>query len=176
MGRRGDPGRARGNRRLQALRNRRRNAVRPWLPDSARWRHPAGDEARTSAGHAAKAEFSLAIPGRLDCDEHWNLPHRDGLTTLPPVGQWAAVLVGLFVFSSWIYLLWLVRSLQRGLDDLVADVRHTADRSSGILLEQQGELIRRVGRAVHHLERMGRRSEPSRLRTCTCRRSRRRIS
>lgn len=75
-------------------------------------------------------------------------------TTLPPVSQWAAMLVGLFFLLSWLYLLSLVRSLRRAVDDLGADLRHSAERLSGTMLEQQGELIRRLGRAVTHLERM----------------------
>jgi hypothetical protein len=61
---------------------------------------------------------------------------------------------GVFLLLSWLYVLSLVRSLRRTVDDLVADVRHTADRLSGTTLEQQGELIRRVGWAVNYLERM----------------------
>jgi hypothetical protein len=75
-------------------------------------------------------------------------------TTLPPVWQWIAMVVGVFLLLSWLYVLSLVRSLRRTVDDLVADVRHTADRLSGTTLEQQGELIRRVGWAVNYLERM----------------------
>ena len=75
-------------------------------------------------------------------------------TTLPPVWQWIAMVGGVFLLLSWLYVLSLVRSLRRTVDDLVADVRHTADRLSGTTLEQQGELIRRVGWAVNYLERM----------------------
>jgi len=57
-------------------------------------------------------------------------------TTLPPVGEWIAVAVGIFLLLSWLYVLSLVRSLRRTVDDLVADVRHTADRLSGTTLEQ----------------------------------------
>jgi hypothetical protein len=75
-------------------------------------------------------------------------------TTLPPGSQLAAMLFGLFLLLSWLYLLSLLRSLRRAVDDLGADLRHRADRLSGTTLEQQGELIRRLGRAVTHLERM----------------------
>jgi hypothetical protein len=75
-------------------------------------------------------------------------------TTLPPLSQWVTLLCGIFLLLSWLYLLSVVRSLRRVVDDLVADVRHTADRLSGTILEQQGELIRRVGWAVTDLERM----------------------
>ena len=75
-------------------------------------------------------------------------------TTLPPVWQWIAMVGGVFLLLSWLYVLSLVRSLRRTVDDLVADVRHTADRLSGTTLEQQRELIRRVGWAVNYLERM----------------------
>jgi len=68
-------------------------------------------------------------------------------TTLPPVGEWIAVAVGIFLFLSWLYVLSLVRSLRRTVDDLVADVRHTADRLSGTTLEEQGRthLSHRLG-------------------------------
>jgi hypothetical protein len=74
--------------------------------------------------------------------------------TMPPLEQWAMTLVGAFLLLSWLYLLLVVRSLRRMLDDVVGDVRHTADRLSGTTLEQQGELIRRVGWAVTCLERI----------------------
>jgi hypothetical protein len=74
--------------------------------------------------------------------------------TMPPLGQWAMMLVGALLLLSWLYLLLVVRSLRRMLDDVVGDVRHTADRLSGTTLEQQGELIRRVGWAVTYLERI----------------------
>ena len=66
----------------------------------------------------------------------WADPMTTIFTTLPPVGEWIAVAVGIFLFLSWLYVLSLVRSLRRTVDDLVADVRHTADRLSGTTLEQ----------------------------------------
>jgi hypothetical protein len=75
-------------------------------------------------------------------------------TTLPPLSQWVATLFGIVMLLSWLYLLSVVRSLRGVVDDLVADVRRTTDRLSGTILEQQGELIRRVGLAVTYLERM----------------------
>jgi hypothetical protein len=68
----------------------------------------------------------------------WADPMTTIFTTLPPVGEWIAVAVGIFLFLSWLYVLSLVRSLRRTVDDLVADVRHTADRLSGTTLEEQG--------------------------------------
>src|SRR5262245_20098729 len=75
-------------------------------------------------------------------------------TTLRPVWQWLAMVAGVFLLVSWLYVLSLVRSLRRSVDDLVVDMRHTADRLSETTREQQGELIRRVGWAIDHLERM----------------------
>jgi len=77
----------------------------------------------------------------------WADPMTTIFTTLPPVGEWFAVAVGIFLFLSWLYVLSLVRSLRRTVDDLVADVRHTADRLSGTTLEEQGRthLSHRLG-------------------------------
>ena len=65
----------------------------------------------------------------------WADPMTTIFTTLP-IGECIAVAVGIFLFLSWLYVLSLVRSLRRTVDDLVADVRHTADRLSGTTLEQ----------------------------------------
>src|SRR6516225_3438003 len=85
-------------------------------------------------------------------------PWTDHITTifstLPLLSQWVTLLVGIFLLLSWLYLLSVVRSLRRVVDDLVDDARNTADRLSGTILEQQGELIHRVGRVVAYLERM----------------------
>jgi hypothetical protein len=75
-------------------------------------------------------------------------------TTLPPLSQWVTLLVGLLLLLSWLYLLSAIRSLKRVVDDFSADVRRSAGRLGSTLLQQQGELIRRMGRAVTHLERI----------------------
>ena len=66
-------------------------------------------------------------------------------TTLPPVWEWIALVAAVFLLLSWLYVMSLVRSLRRTVDDLVADVRHTADRLSRTTRGQQGDLIRRIG-------------------------------
>jgi hypothetical protein len=73
-------------------------------------------------------------------------------TALPTVWQWAMMVAGALVLFSWLCLVTALRSLMRGVHELIADVRQTADRVGGTLLEQQGELIRRVGWAVAYLE------------------------
>jgi len=64
------------------------------------------------------------------------------------------MLFGISLLLSWLYLLSVVRSLRQVAERLVGEVRHTADRLSRTILEQQGELTCRIGWAVTYLERM----------------------
>jgi hypothetical protein len=73
-------------------------------------------------------------------------------TTLPTGMQWGAVGVAVLLLLSWLYLLLTLRAVKRGMRELVSDVRDATDRFTRTAMEQQGELIRRVGWAVTYLE------------------------
>ena len=73
-------------------------------------------------------------------------------TTLPTGLHWAAVAAAVLLLLSWLYLLLTLRAVKRGIRELVSDVRDATDRFTRTAMEQQGELIRRVGWAVTYLE------------------------
>jgi len=89
----------------------------------------------------------------------WNvdvLAHRMTtiFTSLPSDMQWVTMGVGTLLVLSWLYLLFAVRSMKRRTAQIVSEVREAIDRIGGPAMEQQAELIRRIGWAVSYLERI----------------------
>ena len=89
----------------------------------------------------------------------WNvdvLAHRMTtiFTSLPSDIQWVTMGVGTLLVLSWLYLLFAVRSMKRRTAQIVSEVREAIDRIGGPAMEQQAELIRRIGWAVSYLERI----------------------
>jgi hypothetical protein len=74
--------------------------------------------------------------------------------SLPPAWQWATFLAIALLLLTWLWMVVALSSLRRELNDFATDCRRAAERLSAIVPEQQGELIRRLGWAVTHLERI----------------------
>lgn len=72
--------------------------------------------------------------------------------SLPPAWQWATFFAIALLLFTWLWMVVALSSLRRELDDFATDFRHSVDRLSALVPEQQGELIRRVGWAVTCLE------------------------
>lgn len=84
--------------------------------------------------------------------DYWTERLTTIFTTLPSDGQWVTIAVGALLVLSWLYLLSAIRSMKHRTKLLETEVRQTIDRFVGPAMEQQGELIRRIGWAVTYLE------------------------
>ena len=73
-------------------------------------------------------------------------------TTLPHDAQLVALAVGALFVLSWLYLLLSVRTMKRRTTQIMREVHAAIDRIGGPAMEQQGELIRRIGWAVTYLQ------------------------
>jgi hypothetical protein len=94
------------------------------------------------------------IPPNAGSSNFWTDRVTTIFPTLPSGEQWAPIAVGLLLLLSWLYLLFAVRSvkrrtkqIEREIHDAIADIVRPA-------MEQQTELVRRIGWAVSYLEQI----------------------
>lgn len=73
-------------------------------------------------------------------------------TSLPSDAQLVVIGVGALLLLSWLYLLFTLRTMKRRTTQIMKEVREAIDRIGGPAMEQQGELIRRIGWAVTYLQ------------------------
>jgi hypothetical protein len=84
--------------------------------------------------------------------DFWTQRMTTIFTTLPSDGEWIALGGAVLLVLSWLYLLSAVRSVKRRTKQIEREVRAAIETFSGTAMEQQGELIRRIGWAVTYLE------------------------
>jgi hypothetical protein len=82
-------------------------------------------------------------------------------TTFPAGAEWTEIAVVAFLLLSWLYLIFAVRTMKRRTKRLETDVHEAIERIGGTGMEQQGELLRRIGWAVTYLERIDQKLEHS---------------
>lgn len=94
------------------------------------------------------------MPANLGTSNFWTNPMTTVFQTLPSGEQWVPIAVGALLLLSWLYLLSAVRAVKRRTKQIEREVHHAIADIVEPGMEQQAELVRRIGWAVSYLEQI----------------------
>ena len=96
----------------------------------------------------------MDLPSDLGTSTFWNDHFTTIFGTLPSGDQLIPLIGGILLVLSWLYLLSAVRTMKRRTKQIEREVHHAIDQMVGPAMEQQAELVRRIGWAVSYLEQI----------------------